>query len=89
MRFEREKGSAKLSSDKRLYQRVMRLITDPATFGFETAEPTRLILRNLPISFFAPLNRLGDVPYTSASTGARTRITIDRNAQNSAASSVA
>lgn len=89
VRFEREKGSAKISSDKRLYQRVMRLITDPATFGFETAEPTRLILRNLPISFFAPLNRLGDVPYTIDSTGYPAHITIDRNAENAAASSAA
>lgn len=87
--FEREKGSEKLSSDKRLYQRAMRLITDPATFGFDTAEPTRLSLQDLPISFFAPFNRLGDEPYTIDSTGSRTRITIERKGENTAPSPAA
>lgn len=79
VRFERETETSQLYYDKRLYQRVMRFITDPAAFGFEAAQPTRLILRDLPISFFAPLNRLGDAPYSIDSTEPRGRIIIDRN----------
>jgi hypothetical protein len=85
--FKREKGSEKLSSDKRLYQRAMRLLTDPATFGFDAAEPTRLVLKDLPVSFFAPLNRLGDAPHRIEFTSPRPWITIERKGENSALSS--
>jgi hypothetical protein len=76
--FEREKGGDRVYSDKRTFQRAMRLITDPAVFGAEAACPTRVVLRDLPVAWFAPLNRLGDAPYKEDKFEPRSLITIDR-----------
>jgi len=74
----RERGDERNHSDKRTLQRAMRLITDPAVFGAEVAHPTRVVLRDLPVAWFAPLNRLGDAPYTMDTSKPQKLITIDR-----------
>lgn len=75
-RFPREMGLVGMFSDKQLYARALRLLTDPSGFGAEEIRPTRLVLHPGDISWVARVNRLGDAPYTVALDSSKPRVLI-------------
>lgn len=78
VRFPREMGLVGMFSDKQLFTRALRLVTEPSDFGAEAVELTRLILRPGDISWVARVNRLGDAPYTASLDSSEPRILITR-----------
>jgi hypothetical protein len=78
VRFPRERGMLGLSSDRELYGRALRLVTDPSPYGADEIVPTRLILKPGHISWVARVNGLGEEPYTVSHEFPTPRVLITR-----------
>lgn len=78
VRFPREMGMLGLDSDKGVYGRALRLLTDPSTCEAKEVVPTRLILKPGHISWVARINGLGNAPYTVSDDSPAPRVLISR-----------